>query len=779
MDFLDNIYDDAAMARPSLPSTAYAAKGETIEAEVLTASNWSLDIKLDTETFTAHLWDGQQLGPLFAYDVETEFITESFRVPRIALAAVSDGVDHYVLLPHDLHRFWFQHRECHVVMHNARFDVHATLKLFRQGGGAQVLMDMIDQQRIHCTQTLAQLIDIAEMDFIRTDKGAYALDAVAHRYTGAKLNKDNPFRLRFGELLGHNFDDPVDIEFIRYMVPDAVHTIRTWKAQGKRCLELAERHEIPKSKILQFGYLGESLITRSNIAFEAMHIRGVDMDTDTMAAASEQLAAKAKELIAELDKTHPGIFQKKKDGTFVYPNPNAVVPSICQDAYLRPWLEELARRLGIDPPRSEKDGKITVALKTYWNQYRFEDDLLNLYSDLADTAKQLQFYAKPTKVIHPRYRDVRTGRSCTSSPNVQQLPANEQCRNTVTPGAGKYSLQADFKTIEMLTLGEEQYRMFGTSAIRDAIMADRDLHAVTGAAILGMTYDEFLRLAETDRAKYKYTRNKRGKPTNFAMGAGYGPESMALQTRVKSEGKDQMTVDEARELLDTAKNVTFPETGRYVEKPPIIETLASNLMTEVDAVREAFPDDKHIWFVRRVCNGHRESRDGVEYDEEQIEIVFENLAELNCNPDFEGVIADCNSKRLPWLFGYTRVLFTGMIRGNNLNWRSICNAAFQSRAAFGLRNAVWKLWYSGYDVYLAIHDEICIAVDVDADHTAIARDVTRIMVEEMQPFTGDMVPSVDLSLSRRWSKEAEAVCDEDGKLIPWGPAAAERLVDEA
>ena len=73
----------------------------------------------------------------------------------------------------------------------------------------------------------------------------------------AKLNKDNPFRLRFGELLGHNFDDPVDIEFIRYMVPDAVHTIRTWKAQGKRCLELAERHEILRT-VFVIGGLGMS-----------------------------------------------------------------------------------------------------------------------------------------------------------------------------------------------------------------------------------------------------------------------------------------------------------------------------------------------------------------------------------------------------------------------------------------------------------------------------------------------------------------------------------------
>jgi hypothetical protein len=69
---------------------------------------------------------------------------------------------------------------------------------------------------------------------------------------------------------------------------------------------------------------------------------------------------------------------------------------------------------------------------------------------------------------------------------------------------------------------------------------------------------------------------------------------------------------------------------------------------------------------------------------------------------------------------------------------------------------------------LFVHDEIILeAPDEQAD--AAARELEKVMVEIYQRYTPAVKITADAHLMKRWSKDAEAVLDHRGKLIPWEP----------
>ena len=209
------------------------------------------------------LWTDQQLKPLLAFDTETESIVDSWRISRLALAAVSDGVQHFIILPQDVGRFILQHRDCHVVCHNLSFDYFVTARHLRGSDAGRAWFLMADQCRLHCSMTLSRLLDVALYDDMRRRK--HDLGAVAERWSGIVLDKSDPYRHRFHELLSHDWSVPIETGFVSYAVADPFATIVAWKAMTARCRQLATQFDIHSDTIRKFGYLGEALISRSNL----------------------------------------------------------------------------------------------------------------------------------------------------------------------------------------------------------------------------------------------------------------------------------------------------------------------------------------------------------------------------------------------------------------------------------------------------------------------------------------------------------------------------------
>lgn len=126
-----------------------------------------------------------------------------------------------------------------------------------------------------------------------------------------------------------------------------------------------------------------------------------------------------------------------------------------------------------------------------------------------------------------------------------------------------------------------------------------------------------------------------------------------------------------------------------------------------------------------------------------------------------------------------RQLFSGRVRGN-VGYCDGANTAFQGLAADGALEAGYWLsreCYTGKSSPLygcrpviMIHDEYIIEAPENIAADAAQR-VGYIMKQAMQKFCPDIPIECEPALAYCWEKDAEAVYDANGKLIPWTPEA--------
>ena len=124
------------------------------------------------------------------------------------------------------------------------------------------------------------------------------------------------------------------------------------------------------------------------------------------------------------------------------------------------------------------------------------------------------------------------------------------------------------------------------------------------------------------------------------------------------------------------------------------------------------------------------------------------------------------------LFWGSVVTLTGRLRGR-VSFSQARNTPFQGLAADGAKRAIWKLTLAGFRIVAFIHDEVLIELPVDADHAAEARRIDKIMCDAMQEFTGNVPIKCEYALMDRWYKQAEAVYDNEEKLLAWNPSQDE------
>lgn len=111
-----------------------------------------------------------------------------------------------------------------------------------------------------------------------------------------------------------------------------------------------------------------------------------------------------------------------------------------------------------------------------------------------------------------------------------------------------------------------------------------------------------------------------------------------------------------------------------------------------------------------------------------------------------------------------------------------CNTLFQGLTADAAKAAFYELSRLCYsvkssDLYgcrplLFVHDEALVEAPLDqAAEAAVEQE--RVMVEIYQSYTPDVKITAGAHLMSRWSKDAEALYDERGRLIPWSPPQEE------
>lgn len=170
-----------------------------------------------------------------------------------------------------------------------------------------------------------------------------------------------------------------------------------------------------------------------------------------------------------------------------------------------------------------------------------------------------------------------------------------------------------------------------------------------------------------------------------------------------------------------------------------------------------------------------------------IEITEEKAAEirqawLDTWPEFRAYFARAADLTADGEDAQAEQLFSKRFRGG-LYFSQLCNTYFQGLGADAAKAAGWAISRACYDetqgsilfgcrIVNFVHDQFLVEVpDDDLAHDR-AQEVGRLMVQEANKWLPDVPATTTPCLATCWSKDAEAVYDERGRLIPWSPQGA-------
>jgi len=141
-------------------------------------------------------------------------------------------------------------------------------------------------------------------------------------------------------------------------------------------------------------------------------------------------------------------------------------------------------------------------------------------------------------------------------------------------------------------------------------------------------------------------------------------------------------------------------------------------------------------------------------------------------------------KRIAAMTAYTDecdvvIVQSGFKRGA-VGYTNAANTYFQGLAAHASKAAHFETsrrcyndrdsWLYGSRPVNFVHDEIVLETPELVAHEA-AKELETLMVEQMARYTPDIPVAATAALMRHWSKDAEPVYDEDGRLTVWEAAA--------
>jgi len=159
-----------------------------------------LSVRFGDSDFDFSIWDkGERLVSPIAIDTETELI-QGTSIPRVALISVSDGRKHRLIRPEDLDAFLDLHSQADFVAHNASFDFAVIRKALKD---PLPWVEVAHSGRLHDTMILDALIRLARDDSYPNPRD---LGTLSKLYLGVVIDKDDPFRLRYSELLDRSWD---------------------------------------------------------------------------------------------------------------------------------------------------------------------------------------------------------------------------------------------------------------------------------------------------------------------------------------------------------------------------------------------------------------------------------------------------------------------------------------------------------------------------------------------------------------------------------------------
>ncbi len=726
------------------------------------------------------------------FDVETEFIQDERKIPPVALAVASDGQRHVIIHPDDLGKFLHQHRNEYFVGHNVQFDFWCVDQhLNRQNHPARrVLWDACHQGRMFDTMILDMLIQLGAGKYRTSSRKAGAgeqkvyptnLANLAAEFTTLQLSKEDPYRLRFGELIGLSRCDlqHADPGFFQYAIADAVATHRLYPALTQLAYELMadygyhperDRYEILPDAIERYGYLSEVIQVKASIVLSQMFRRGVHIDEAGIQRLADEKRRRVGELTYELRRDYPDVLTFDRDGA-VRLTAKSRTPSL-SNLRLTVMLTQVAaeiRRPGetIQIPQSQgKQRGVSRSVKT-WSKFKDRHRFLAIWSELKAIEKQLGFLNRlnaPT--LHCQYSLLtRTGRTSCSSPreeaipgiNLQQMPKDRAFRDLFVPRTPDSQLLiADYAAIELRTLAAVCLARFGRSELANVIRQGVDPHAFTAAAIQGMSLDEFIALKQTDPDTFR-RRRQAAKAINFGVPGGLGPTT--LREYAEANYGVSLTEEESAKFRETLISKVYPELNDrdgYLADQSML-ALSRNLGVPESLLWDAFDrsgERKSIAArgVAKVIGGRSEAT--LEYQQRVwsgLHRLCRTCSESVADDVWDAIVSECGEETLHQRLYHQKVAtLTGRIR-DGVKFTDSKNTPFQSLAADGSKLALWNLLYAGFDVYGFVHDEILVNLP-NGNTNSDAQRAVGIMESSMEEVLCGIPAKCEWTVSDRWTK---------------------------
>lgn len=468
---------------------------------------------------------------IIGLDTETTLITEEQPVPDLVCMSVADLHSAHLFDRHDsinIANDLLRNPDVRLVIHNAKFDLQVLMKA---GVPRSTVFDALNGGRVICTQIQAKLYDCATRG-IANVKGWYSLAKCAERHLKIHVEKEDTWRLRYGELIDIPIEHwPQDAK--DYALDDARYHLLLH-------LKLCEKMQLPdlERQTVYDLWLGEA----SN--------RGMLIDASRAYDFVKLAIEKVEEYSAQLSRL--GILEIKGDNR------------VLKQAPLRDLVSLAYARNGKQPPRtkptaSNPKGQIKTDAGTLQSLH---DPTLALVSDYKRWADVLSKDAKilAKKFARPYYGLANSGRTTASNPNTQNMKKDMPIRQCFIPRPGFVYIICDYSGLELHTLAQVCIKLVGYSILGDALNSGKDPHSIVAAQILGIPYEEAVKRCEDPNDSDAYNARQTGKVANFGLPGGMGIDAF-ISFAWSSYGV-VLTQKQAMDLRDAWRN-SYPEMPEF------------------------------------------------------------------------------------------------------------------------------------------------------------------------------------------------------------------------
>jgi DNA polymerase-1 len=370
---------------------------------------------------------------------------------------------------------------------------------------------------------------------------SFSLEAVAERYIDVELDKSARIEDWSGSLSAAQ---------IEYAVRDAAVLLPL----RERLAEDLEEEELGLVSEIEF---------RAVAAIAAMELKGIKLDVERWKELEKTVRKRRDEAALRLDAQ--------------FPEPEGMLP-----------LEGLGPRLNLNSPKQITDAfrslGIELADTKVWTLLKVDHPAARALLEYRELQKKLGTYLETyPSFIHPRTGRIHanflqcrvpTGRLACTSPNIQQIPHEDEFRSCFVAEQGNTLVIADYSQIELRILAE----VSGDPEFVRAFREGEDLHSLTAATMFGVEQDEVTK-----------EQRSAAKRINFGLMYGRGAKSLSAQLGTNDE--------HARTLIDEYF-ANYPKVQRYLQRTANQAMRDRTLRTLAGRVRE-FGDTSRLGSVER------------------------------------------------------------------------------------------------------------------------------------------------------------------------------------